>query len=214
MREDVGLLAYSPLGQGFLTGKYLDGARPAGARTTLFDRGQRYQTPGAEAGDRELCRARRRTAASTRRRWRSPSAFAPLRDLHDHRRDHDGAAQDGHRLDRRDDDARARSKDRRDPPAPHQSLSLRRAGSSGEAAPLRGGHLALDSGSGSVRLGSLHPSGKGTKHLHHPFPDGRSEAKADPGSRVQRDAPKCRPGMTVWMADAKSASWERPDGGI
>lgn len=48
MREHVGLLAYSPLAQGFLTGKYLHGARPAGARTTLFDRGQRYQTPGAE----------------------------------------------------------------------------------------------------------------------------------------------------------------------
>jgi len=46
-REDVGLLAYSPLGQGFLSGKYDHGARPAGARTTLFDRGQRYQTPGA-----------------------------------------------------------------------------------------------------------------------------------------------------------------------
>jgi len=49
LREDVGLLAYSPLAQGYLTGKYLDGARPAGTRTTLFDRGQRYQTDGAEA---------------------------------------------------------------------------------------------------------------------------------------------------------------------
>jgi aryl-alcohol dehydrogenase-like predicted oxidoreductase len=48
MREGVSLLAYSPLGQGFLTGKYLDGARPPGTRTTLFNRGQRYQTPGAE----------------------------------------------------------------------------------------------------------------------------------------------------------------------
>lgn len=48
IREDVGLLAYSPLAQGFLTGKYLDGARPAGARTTLFDRGQRYQGAGTE----------------------------------------------------------------------------------------------------------------------------------------------------------------------
>ena len=48
LREQVGLLAYSPLAQGFLSGKYLGGARPAGARTTLFDRGQRYQTPGAE----------------------------------------------------------------------------------------------------------------------------------------------------------------------
>jgi aryl-alcohol dehydrogenase-like predicted oxidoreductase len=53
IREDVSLLAYSPLGQGFLTGKYLDGARPAGARTTLFDRGQRYQTPGAEPAIRK-----------------------------------------------------------------------------------------------------------------------------------------------------------------
>lgn len=52
IREDVGLLAYSPLAQGFLTGKYLDGARPAGARTTLFDRGQRYQTEGAEGAIR------------------------------------------------------------------------------------------------------------------------------------------------------------------
>ncbi|MEN5084647.1 aldo/keto reductase [Bosea sp. TWI1241] len=48
MREQVGLLAYSPLAQGYLTGKYLDGARPAGARSTLFQRGQRYEVPGAE----------------------------------------------------------------------------------------------------------------------------------------------------------------------
>jgi aryl-alcohol dehydrogenase-like predicted oxidoreductase len=48
MREEVGLLPYSPLAQGYLTGKYLNGARPAGARTTLFDRAQRYQKPGSE----------------------------------------------------------------------------------------------------------------------------------------------------------------------
>jgi aryl-alcohol dehydrogenase-like predicted oxidoreductase len=53
MREGVGLLAYSPLAQGYLTGKYLDGARPAGARTTLFQRGQRYETPGAEEAIRK-----------------------------------------------------------------------------------------------------------------------------------------------------------------
>lgn len=46
-REKVSLLAYSPLAQGYLTGKYDHGARPAGARSTLFDRGQRYQTPNA-----------------------------------------------------------------------------------------------------------------------------------------------------------------------
>ena len=48
LREDVGLLAYSPLAQGYLTGKYQGGARPAGARTTLFNRGQRYEKPGVE----------------------------------------------------------------------------------------------------------------------------------------------------------------------
>jgi len=48
MREQVGLLVYSPLAQGYLTGKYQKGARPAGARTTLFKRGDRYETPGAE----------------------------------------------------------------------------------------------------------------------------------------------------------------------
>ena len=48
-RERVGLLAYSPLAQGYLTGKYLHGARPPGARTTLFERGQRYEKPGVEA---------------------------------------------------------------------------------------------------------------------------------------------------------------------
>ena len=42
MREQVGLLAYSPLGMATLTGKYLNGAKPAGARMTLFTRFQRY----------------------------------------------------------------------------------------------------------------------------------------------------------------------------
>mgnify|MGYP001359702079 CR=1 FL=1 len=47
-RADVGLLAYSPLAQGYLTGKYQKGALPEGARTTLFNRAQRYQKPGVE----------------------------------------------------------------------------------------------------------------------------------------------------------------------
>ena len=46
-REEVSLLAYSPLAQGYLTGKYDNGARPEGARSTLFNRGQRYETPNA-----------------------------------------------------------------------------------------------------------------------------------------------------------------------
>jgi aryl-alcohol dehydrogenase-like predicted oxidoreductase len=47
LREQVGLLAYSPLAQGQLTGKYLGGAAPAGARKTLYNRMQRYEGPGA-----------------------------------------------------------------------------------------------------------------------------------------------------------------------
>ncbi len=41
-RENIGLLAYSPLGFGVLSGKYLNNARPANARLTLFDRFDRY----------------------------------------------------------------------------------------------------------------------------------------------------------------------------
>ncbi|HLQ86692.1 MAG TPA: NADP(H)-dependent aldo-keto reductase, partial [Salinisphaeraceae bacterium] len=52
-REQVGLLAYSPLAFGVLTGKYLHGARPDGARLTLWERFSRY------SGDRG-------TAAATR----------------------------------------------------------------------------------------------------------------------------------------------------
>jgi aryl-alcohol dehydrogenase-like predicted oxidoreductase len=47
MRENVGLLAYSPLAQGYLTGKYEGGALPEGSRKQLFNRLQRYETPGA-----------------------------------------------------------------------------------------------------------------------------------------------------------------------
>jgi aryl-alcohol dehydrogenase-like predicted oxidoreductase len=49
MREGVGLLAYSPLGQGVLTGKYRDGALPKGSRKEMFNRLQRYEGHGAEA---------------------------------------------------------------------------------------------------------------------------------------------------------------------
>ncbi len=49
-REQVGLLAYSPLAFGMLSGKYLDGRRPAGARMTLYERFTRYTSGrGAEA---------------------------------------------------------------------------------------------------------------------------------------------------------------------
>ena len=49
LREDAGLLAYSPLAMGALTGKYRHGARPADGRLTRFDRFKRYSTPAGEA---------------------------------------------------------------------------------------------------------------------------------------------------------------------
>lgn len=48
IKEDVGLLAYSPLAFGVLTGKYLGGARPAGARLVLWTRFSRYNGEVAE----------------------------------------------------------------------------------------------------------------------------------------------------------------------
>lgn len=46
--EGVGLLAYSPLAFGYLTGKFRNGARPANARVTLFSRFSRYSNPQSE----------------------------------------------------------------------------------------------------------------------------------------------------------------------
>jgi aryl-alcohol dehydrogenase-like predicted oxidoreductase len=47
-RERCGLLAYSPLGFGVLSGKYLDCARPQGARLTLYPDYTRYSSPAAD----------------------------------------------------------------------------------------------------------------------------------------------------------------------
>ncbi|HBP83740.1 MAG TPA: aldo/keto reductase, partial [Gammaproteobacteria bacterium] len=49
LRERVGLLAYAPVAAGVLTGKYLDDARPAGARNTLWPSNTRYFGDEAKA---------------------------------------------------------------------------------------------------------------------------------------------------------------------
>ena len=49
IREQCGLLAYSPMAFGVLSGKYVKGARPTGARLTLFQRFDRYSNPQADA---------------------------------------------------------------------------------------------------------------------------------------------------------------------
>jgi aryl-alcohol dehydrogenase-like predicted oxidoreductase len=98
MREDVGLLAYSPLGQGYLTGKYRNGAKPAGARGTLFGRlgplsdeggAERPWKPisifamrGASTIRRPPSALRRRNRSSphrssARRRWTSSNTTSP-----------------------------------------------------------------------------------------------------------------------------------------
>jgi aryl-alcohol dehydrogenase-like predicted oxidoreductase len=49
MRENIGLLVYSPLAQGVLSGKYLEGNAPEGARGTLYPRFiARYKNEGSE----------------------------------------------------------------------------------------------------------------------------------------------------------------------
>jgi aryl-alcohol dehydrogenase-like predicted oxidoreductase len=48
-RESCGLLAYSPLAFGVLSGKYLGGKKPLNARLSLYDRFTRYSNPQADA---------------------------------------------------------------------------------------------------------------------------------------------------------------------
>ena len=48
MRENMGLLAYSPLAFGMLSGKYYRGVRPEKSRLALYDRFTRYTKPYAE----------------------------------------------------------------------------------------------------------------------------------------------------------------------
>ncbi len=62
IRERVGLLAYSPLGFGVLSGKYLEGQRPAGARLTRWERFDRYSNPQGVAATRQYVELARRHA--------------------------------------------------------------------------------------------------------------------------------------------------------
>ncbi|HEY7690666.1 MAG TPA: aldo/keto reductase, partial [Dongiaceae bacterium] len=49
IRENCGLLAYSPLGMGTLSGKYVGGAWPADGRLTNYKHWRRYMTPSGLA---------------------------------------------------------------------------------------------------------------------------------------------------------------------
>ena len=54
IRESVPLLAYSPLAFGVLSGKYLQGKKPANARLTLFSGYKRYTTEAGNSATREF----------------------------------------------------------------------------------------------------------------------------------------------------------------
>ncbi|MGQ0676491.1 MAG: aldo/keto reductase [Rhodospirillales bacterium] len=65
LRENVPLLGYSPLGFGALTGKYLDGARPPGARLTKYAGGWvRYLWPRAQAAHKAYAELARKHGVS------------------------------------------------------------------------------------------------------------------------------------------------------
>ncbi|MFV2057785.1 MAG: aldo/keto reductase, partial [Thiohalomonadales bacterium] len=53
LHEDCGLLAWSPLSRGFLSGKYLNGARPEGARITIETRAEHRIHPQTEEAIKE-----------------------------------------------------------------------------------------------------------------------------------------------------------------
>ncbi len=57
IREKIGLLAYSPLGGGCLTGKYLNGQKPKGSRADFwpFERFNRYRTLNTDPAVKAYC---------------------------------------------------------------------------------------------------------------------------------------------------------------
>jgi aryl-alcohol dehydrogenase-like predicted oxidoreductase len=60
IREQCGLLAYSPMAFGALSGKYLDGQKPAAGRLTLFSRFTRYSNHQAVLATADYVRVARK----------------------------------------------------------------------------------------------------------------------------------------------------------
>lgn len=78
IREKVGLLAYSPLGFGVLSGKYLDNQQPEGARLSLFPDYTRYSNPNGIAATKayaELANANNLTPAQLALAFINQQAF-------------------------------------------------------------------------------------------------------------------------------------------
>ncbi len=64
MRENIKLLAYSPLGFGTLSGKFLNGNKPANSRITLFPQYTRYISPNAVAATERYAKLAREAEIS------------------------------------------------------------------------------------------------------------------------------------------------------
>jgi len=60
IHEDCGLLAWSPLSRGMLSGKYLNGARPEGARITIETRPEHRALPQTDAAIKKYVELARR----------------------------------------------------------------------------------------------------------------------------------------------------------
>lgn len=73
--EGVELLAYSSLAFGTLSGKYLNGAKPAGARNTLFTRFNRYSGQQTQLAIAEYVALAKNTGWILRR-WPWPSCVS------------------------------------------------------------------------------------------------------------------------------------------
>ena len=63
-REQCGLLPYSPMAFGVLSGKYLNGERPAGSRLSLFPEFRRYVSDAGEAATKDYAELAKRRGVS------------------------------------------------------------------------------------------------------------------------------------------------------
>lgn len=123
IREQCGLLAYSPMAFGMLSGKYADGARPANARISLYSRFTR-----GGSGLRALRGAGPRTWNGTGADGTGLRHFAAVRDQQHHRRDLAGTAGNQSRQHRPEAGRGGARRYRCDPPGATEPGSLRLQG--------------------------------------------------------------------------------------
>ena len=97
LRESCGLLAYSPLGMGVLSGKYVGGAWPSDARTHAVQALAALHDPVRLRRHRALCEAGARAWPRSRADGAGIHQYAALHHGQHHRRKDNGAIEDRHR---------------------------------------------------------------------------------------------------------------------